>query len=777
MESNQGPYAWRVIKLVPTGERVVNKIIELKTSSPDDAALLLEKEKGLEVTYPLKFDKIDFKQTSEITLQITNRSKQPQFLNKWLIASKKRDSQINVYPTLTRPYRLHPDETFSFNITCKPKFLGIAKENIVILCRGFKIERVVEINVVNEDWSDNNKNHVYYNPTQTHGDRIVQMNRVRQNNEYRIVPGPKPVRTPNFVALKLSMFPIPDRVWSAVIGDSSQVAHTSDFDKVIYQIEDKLPGLTQDLNINNYTDRWHNLLFMEEIQENINIRVYDQPRTFLIKCQEFLGLEVNGLCERRPSLVLGDKAIVKDIWDNQPSRYEGIIHAIRGDLVLMKFQRQFQESYSGSDVSIEFHFSRTKYRRAHQAINLAISNLGPEILFPTRILGRQNQLPPEKINSIQWFNKKLNDCQKAAVSNILLGQCRPKPYLIYGPPGTGKTITVIETILQILTLLPGSRILVATPSNSASNMITERLIEYKEHISSSFIRVVAYHLIDSDKIPHMIKPYCATLNIATEGSARSKYEVQDGIHVNCQSSFIGRQRVTIGTCSTLGTLAQMGFPKGHFTHIIVDEAGQATEPEIMTALTFTDKENGQIILAGDPMQLGPVILSRYTQEFGMAESYLCRLLDTFPYQKDFAAFENGFNEKLVTKLNDNYRSLKEVITLPSQMFYDGSLKPKIDRDQPWIQKIMKVMNKIFDVENSDSGGIYVNGIRGENARAEDSPSWYNRHEASMVAMTTCELYKGNITAEEIGIITPYVAQVRMIYKVPIYTTLPLENQH
>lgn len=47
---------------------------------------------------------------------------------------------------------------------------------------------------------------------------------------------------------------------------------------------------------------------------------------------------------------------------------------------------------------------------------------------------------------------------------------------------------------------------------------------------------------------------------------------------------IGRQRVTIGTCTALGVLYNMGFPKGHFTHILIDEAGQATEPEVLIPL-------------------------------------------------------------------------------------------------------------------------------------------------------------------------------------------------
>ncbi|CAK1602239.1 unnamed protein product, partial [Parnassius mnemosyne] len=759
IESNQGLCTWRAIKMIEI-QKSHSDIIQLETSD-NAASLRVEKQKNIEMTYPLKFENLHFKQTSKITLSVTNKSNEMYILNKWIVPSKKRDSQIKIEPVLTDPVRLYPGQSINFTITCKPKFLGKAKECLVLLFRGFQLERFVEINVIEEQLHLNNTVSLHGVNYKTHNEKAENMKKIRQNNT-TFIPGERPVKPPAFVPVKLGVFPVPEKIWDAVLGDSEQTMYSNEYDKIIERIETRFPCLSRPLNITNYIDKWHILLYMEEIQTNISMRAYDMPKVFLIRCQDYLCVEINGLSERRPSLIKGDRAIVKDIWVTNSPQYEGYIHEIKGDLVLMKFNRQFHESYNGSDVSIEFHFNRSVFRRSHQAINYAISHLGPHILFPTRIVLREPQVSKEKLTTMRWFNKDLNEGQKAAVTDILLGECRPMAYCIFGPPGTGKTITVIETILQILTLIPESRILVATPSNSASNLVTERLIQYRNEFDGSIVRLIANYLVDSENIPDIIKPYCATLDIAKEETSKSKHTIRNGINVDCQKSFIGRHRVTIGTCYCIGSLAQIGLPKGHFTHIIVDEAGQATEPEIMIPMTFIDKDNGQIILAGDPMQLGPVVMSKYCKEYGMEESYMSRILECFPYQKDYDAFKNGYDKRLITKLNDNYRSLEEVISLPSEMFYDATLVARIDRTQPWISKIISATREIFDLESARLGGIFVHGVRGNNKRAEDSPSWYNPQEASMIALTTCKLLKRDITTDDIGIITPYIAQIKYL---------------
>lgn len=57
--------------------------------------------------------------------------------------------------------------------------------------------------------------------------------------------------------------------------------------------------------------------------------------------------------------------------------------------------------------------------------------------------------------------------------------------------------------------------------------------------------------------------------------------------------------------------------ENHFTHIFIDEAGHATEPETVVALAglaSRRKLETQVILAGDPKQLGPIIASPIAED-------------------------------------------------------------------------------------------------------------------------------------------------------------------
>lgn len=384
------------------------------------------------------------------------------------------------------------------------------------------------------------------------------------------------------------------------------------------------------------------------------------------------------------------------------------------------------------------------------------------LLNPTKPQKKTQESPASL--KLEWFNKSLNFYQKEAVRNVLQGEARPLPYIIFGPPGTGKTITVIEIILQILRLMPHSRILVATPSNSAANLIATRLIQTQILQPGDMVRLCAYRCVVEESIPVELVPYSATVSIAKEDTTWAPQTMSNGLTLGITSSVIGRHRITIGTCMTLSGLYHSNFPAGHFTHFIIDEAGQCLEPEIMIPLSMIDKANGQIVLAGDPMQLNPVVLSE-AKNFGLDLSYLERVINRFPYMKDIRGFplSKGYDPRLVTKLIYNYRSLPQILTVPNKLFYDSELqaiKSSTNSDEA------KFLSRIKDIlpctKGSELPAVVFHGVSGINYQTEDSPSWFNPDEAAQVFMYINDLYRLGISASDIGIISPYLKQVKHI---------------
>ncbi len=65
----------------------------------------------------------------------------------------------------------------------------------------------------------------------------------------------------------------------------------------------------------------------------------------------------------------------------------------------------------------------------------------------------------------------------------------------------------------------------------------------------------------------------------------------------------------------------------------IDEAGQANEPEAMIGIKTLSDNLTNIILSGDPKQLGPIIRSSIARQLGFSKSYLDRLIERDVYQQ------------------------------------------------------------------------------------------------------------------------------------------------
>jgi helicase MOV-10 len=116
-----------------------------------------------------------------------------------------------------------------------------------------------------------------------------------------------------------------------------------------------------------------------------------------------------------------------------------------------------------------------------------------------------------------------------------------------------------------------------------------------------------------DDVPHTLRDYtCTTV---------------DGHFTAPPVTILERFRVIVSTCVSASFAHGVGMPRGHFTHIFIDEAGQATEPEVMISIKTMADDNTNVILAGDPKQLGPTIRSAVARELGLEKSYLERMME------------------------------------------------------------------------------------------------------------------------------------------------------
>jgi len=218
--------------------------------------------------------------------------------------------------------------------------------------------------------------------------------------------------------------------------------------------------------------------------------------------------------------------------------------------------------------------------------------------------------------------------------------------------------------------------------------------------------------------------------------------------------------VVVGTLTTVGKLVNVGVPRGHFDVIVVDEVGQALEPETVAAPASLLGPAGQLVLGGDPQQLGPIIHSTAAKEHGLACSLLERLMTRTVYQK---GPNLAYDSCVLTKLVRNYRAHPALLELPNRLFYDNELVCCADQG---------LRDVCLNWEELPTPGVplFFNGMIGKDMREGSSPSWFNPDEVVAVVKLVQKLLKAHtmgrgsvpLKAEHIGVITPYNKQVQRL---------------
>lgn len=414
---------------------------------------------------------------------------------------------------------------------------------------------------------------------------------------------------------------------------------------------------------------------------------------------------------------------------------------------------------------VEFHPHRFQQVAMHRALaspmveGLVRADLGETV-------DRAAVADSVSCDALEALPASLNEGQRRAVATALSAAAsgrglRYGPLVVWGPPGTGKTTLAAFIIWHLVQRMPAdTRILAAAPSNTGADVLCSKLAKLGLG-EDSMLRLNALGR-SVGTVPEELRKYCAR---APEGSSNS-FAVPP-------LKELRRFKVVVATCISsahlANTLRAEGLPHGWFSHVVVDEAGEATEPETLVPLSLLRPTAGAAVLLGDHFQLGPLVLSSLSRELSSLHAPMiervaaARLTAADGGSKEDASgmcrdMLEACEARGLHFLTESYRSHEAIMSLYSRLFYGDQLehraRPQHLRLLPFFEalglRVPVILHHTVGAERRDPG----------------SASLYNLEETRIVRgyledVLNHDLPEG-LVGSDVGVITPYTRQLRMM---------------
>jgi ATP-dependent RNA/DNA helicase IGHMBP2 len=357
----------------------------------------------------------------------------------------------------------------------------------------------------------------------------------------------------------------------------------------------------------------------------------------------------------------------------------------------------------------------------------------------------------------------LNVSQLAAVEFALAAKDFA---IIHGPPGTGKTTTVVEVIRQAVAR--GETVLACAPSNHAVDNLLEKLLAAGEdpvrlghparvvpELRARALDILAEKHPDARQARKVARDAFALFRQADKWTrakpqpgekAALRKEARDLLSEARKLEALAVERVLDDArvvCATLTGLDSELLGKRRFDVVVIDEACQSTEPASWLPLLRANR----VILAGDHCQLPPTVISTEAAEQGLSVSLMERLVGLV-------------GPGVARLLTVQHRMHAAIMGFSNAEFYGGELVAHESVaghrlcDLPGVRAEPLTETPVQFIDTAGAG--YDEELE------EDTGSRRNAQEADLAARKVRQLLDAGLAGSQIGMITPYRAQVRRL---------------
>lgn len=420
-------------------------------------------------------------------------------------------------------------------------------------------------------------------------------------------------------------------------------------------------------------------------------------------------------------------------------------------------------AYDGK-LGINIQFDDNSYIEMQKALDEVIGARNNRVAELREII-EGGEVPSFEKTDDSILIPQLNLSQNRAVRHILSAN---DVAVVHGPPGTGKTTTIVQAIR--LVLQSEKQVLVCAPTNTAVDLITEKLVEQGVHVlrvghparvSEELLKTTVDGQIQSHEHYKDIKNLRRNAEeyFRMAGKYKRSFGKEDAKQramyyteaKNCikesrlledyiVNSLFDQAQVI---CCTPVTSNNRSLSRKTFQTLFFDEASQALEAVSWIPLLKCRR----VIFSGDHFQLPPVVKSLQAKKEGLDTTMLDRL----------TKYEN-----VSSLLTRQYRMHQRIMEFSNGYFYNNELEADVSVKESLLSnnEDLELLSKPIELVDTAGRGF-------DELQNPETLSLSNAGEADLLFKHLEMLLQQYSYSEpaypvSVGIISPYKEQIELL---------------